>query len=108
MKSSVLLLAATFCGALAFSAHAADANNGETLAKADGCMACHAVGNKLVGPSYKDVAVKYSGDKDAEAKLMKKVKDGGSGVWGPIPMPPHPAISDADLKTMVDWVLSLK
>lgn len=84
------------------------ANNGEVLAKANGCMACHQVDKKLVGPGYREVAVKYQGDPAAEAKLMKKIKDGGSGVWGPVPMPPHPALSDADLKTMADWILSLR
>ncbi len=108
MKLSVLLLAAATCTALALPVHAADANKGETLAKANGCMACHTVDKKLVGPGYREVAAKYKGDKDAEAKLIKKIKDGGSGVWGPVPMPPHPSISDADLKTMVDWILSLK
>lgn len=108
MKLSVLLFSATACVALALPVHAADANKGETLAKSNGCMACHTVDKKLVGPGYKEVAAKYKGDKDAEAKLMKKIKDGGSGVWGPVPMPPHPSISDADLKTMADWILSLK
>ena len=108
MKTVLILSTIAFCGAFACTTHAADAANAEALAKANGCMACHTVDTKLVGPSYKEVAAKYKGNKDAEALLMKKVKDGGSGVWGPIPMPPHPAISDADLKTLVDWVLSSK
>lgn len=106
MKTSVLLLGAAFA-VFGWSAASA-ADGGETLAKSNGCMACHATDNKLVGPSYKEVAAKYAGDADGETWLIKKVKEGGSGVWGPIPMPPHPTISDADLKTMVDWVLSLK
>ena len=79
------------------------------LAQAKGCMACHAVDHKVVGPAYKDVAKKYAGDKGAEAKLVEKVKKGGSGVWGPIPMPANsPQVSDADIKKLVHWVLSLK
>lgn len=80
----------------------------EALAKAKGCLACHSVDKKVVGPSYKDVAKKYAGDKTAEAKLVEKVKKGGSGVWGPVPMPPNAAVSDADLQKLVKWVLSQK
>ena len=80
----------------------------EALAKKHNCMACHQVDKKLVGPSYKDVANKYRGQKDAAAKLAEKVKKGGQGVWGPVPMPPNAAVSDADIKTLVNWVLSLK
>ena len=82
--------------------------DGLALAQKNACMACHQVDKKLVGPAYKDVAAKYRGDKTAEAKLVKKVKEGGSGVWGAIPMPPHPQMSDADIKTIVHWILSLK
>ena len=76
------------------------------LAKKSNCMACHQVDKKLVGPSYQDIAKKYAGDKTAEAKLADKVKKGGSGVWGPVPMAPNPQVSDADLKTLVKWVLA--
>ncbi len=75
------------------------------LAKAKQCMTCHAVDKKLVGPSYQDVANKYKGQKDAEAKLIDKVKKGGSGAWGQVPMPPNPQVSDADIKTLVSWIL---
>ena len=71
------------------------------------CQACHTVDKKLVGPSYKEVAAKYAGEKAALAKLEQKVKQGGSGVWGAIPMPPN-AVPDADLKTLVEWILALK
>ena len=84
------------------------ANDGLALAQKNACMACHQLDKKVVGPAYKDVAAKYKGDKTAEAKLVKKVKEGGSGVWGAIPMPPHPQMSDADIKTIVHWILSLK
>lgn len=71
------------------------------------CTACHTVDKKLVGPSYKEVAAKYAGDAGAAAKLEKKVKDGGTGVWGQIPMPPN-NVPDADLKTLVTWILAQK
>jgi cytochrome c len=71
------------------------------------CQACHTVDKKLVGPAYKEVAAKYAGDSTAPAKLEQKVKNGGGGVWGAIPMPPN-NVSDADLKTLVEWILALK
>src|SRR5258706_15993337 len=71
------------------------------------CQACHTVDKKLVGPSYKEVAAKYAGDSTAAAKLEQKVKNGGSGVWGAIPMPPN-NVPDADVKTLVEWILVLK
>ena len=71
------------------------------------CQACHAVDKKLVGPSYKEVAAKYAGDSAAPAKLAQKIKTGGSGVWGQIPMPPN-NVPDADLKTLVEWILAQK
>ena len=80
----------------------------EDLAKKHACTACHALDKKLVGPAYKDVAKKYAGDAKAEAMLAEKVKKGGVGTWGQIPMPPNTNVSDADVKTLVKWVLSLK
>ena len=84
-----------------------DKKANEIMSKA-GCSACHTVDKKLVGPSYKDVAKKQKGAKDAAAMLTKKVRDGGAGAYGQIPMPPNPKekISDADLKALVEWVLS--
>ncbi|MGE5640379.1 MAG: c-type cytochrome [Clostridia bacterium] len=78
----------------------------EALAKKHNCTACHAIDKKVVGPAYKDVAAKYKGQ-DVAAKLEEKVKKGGQGVWGPIPMPPNVAVPDADIKTLVAWVLKL-
>jgi len=89
-------------------AGAAQADAGEDLLKKSGCTACHAVDKKIVGPAYKDVAAKYKGDAGAAAKLAAKVKAGGSGVWGPVPMPPNPAVNDADMKTMIAYILALK
>ena len=74
----------------------------------DGCAACHSIDKKIVGPAYQDVAAKYKGDKDAVAKLADKVKKGGVGVWGQIPMPPNVQVSDGDIKDLVTWVLTLK
>jgi cytochrome c len=79
----------------------------EELAKKNACTACHAVDKKMVGPGYKEVAAKYKGDKGAEAKLVDKVKKGGTGVWGQVPMPPNPNVKDEDVKTLVKWILSL-
>ena len=78
------------------------------LAKSKNCMACHAVANKVVGPGFKDVAKKYAGDKTAENKLVAKVLKGGSGVWGPVPMPANGQVNEADARTLVKWVLATK
>ena len=78
------------------------------LATAKNCMACHAVEKKLVGPSYKDIAAKYAGQKDASEKLAVKVIKGGSGVWGPIPMPANAQVSPDDAKKLVTWILGQK
>lgn len=80
----------------------------EELAKKHNCLVCHQVDKKVVGPSYKDVAAKYANDKTAEAKLFEKVKKGGVGVWGQVPMPPNSTVPDADIKALVKWILSLK
>jgi cytochrome c len=76
------------------------------LAKKHACFACHAVDKKLVGPSYKEVAGKYRGDKGAEARLVDKVKKGSQGTWGQVPMPPNAAVPDGDVRTLVKWILS--
>jgi cytochrome c len=101
MKNFLLAAALAAC----FAAPPALAQ--EALANKSGCLACHAVDKKMVGPAYRDVAEKYRGDKDAEAKLVGKVKKGSSGVWGQIPMPPN-NVSDADAHALVKWILSLR
>jgi len=99
-----LVIAAALALAAALPAQASEA-----LAKKHACVACHVVkGAKTVGPAYADVAKKYAGQKDAEAKLVEKVKKGGTGVWGQVPMPPNPAVHDADVRALVKWVLSVK
>ena len=77
----------------------------EALAKAKNCMSCHAVDKKLVGPSYKDIAARYKG-KSAEAALVQKIRQGGSGSFGAVPMPPNPNVSEADARTLAKWILS--
>lgn len=103
MKPVVLAFALT---GLAFAAAPARADL--AMAKKYNCLACHAVDHKVIGPAYKDVAKKYAGQKDAEAKLVHKVEKGGAGVWGNIPMPPNSGVPDADVKSLVKWILSLK
>ncbi len=78
------------------------------LAKQKNCLACHAVDKKVVGPAYKDVAAKYANDPGAAARLSKKVREGGTGVWGKIPMPANKQVSEAEADALVKWVLSLK
>ena len=86
---------------------AGQAQADEALAKAKNCMSCHAIDKKLVGPAYKEVADKYKGDKGAVATLAAKVKAGGKGVWGQIPMPPN-NVTDDEAKKLVTWILSQK
>jgi cytochrome c len=78
----------------------------QALATSKNCMACHAVDKKLVGPSYKDVAKKYAGQKDAADKLAAKIMKGGSGVWGAVPMPANPQVTEAEAKKLAAWVLA--
>ena len=100
MKSLLLLITALVASGTALAQ--AD------LAQKKNCMACHAVDKKVVGPAYKDVAAKYAGQKDAAAKLAEKIQKGGSGVWGPVPMPANTQVNAAEAKQLADWVLSQK
>ena len=87
---------------------AGQASASEALAQKSGCLACHGVDKKVLGPAFKDVGAKYKGDKGAEAKLVAKVKAGGSGVWGPMPMPANsPQVKDEDIKSIVHWILTM-
>jgi cytochrome c len=104
MKIAAALIAATTLAV----ASTALADELEDMMKKNGCNACHAEDKKVIGPSYKDVAAKYKGDATAVAKLSEKVKKGGSGVWGPVPMPPNAQVNDADVKKMVELILALK
>lgn len=104
MKNTWVALATT---ALALGI-TAPAQADQALATAKNCMACHAVDKKLVGPAFKDVAAKYAGQKDAVDKLAAKILKGGSGVWGPVPMPANAQVNDAEAKKLAAWVLTLK
>ncbi|SAL47898.1 cytochrome c-551 [Caballeronia peredens] len=99
----VMLVAAS--GAV-FAAEQPAAADAIAIARSNACMGCHAIDRKLVGPSFQQIAEKYKGDAQAGARLEKKVKNGGAGVWGSIPMPSHPKMSDADIRTVVAWVLA--
>jgi cytochrome c len=100
--------AGTCIALAALAAASASAAASEQLAKKHNCLACHTVDKKMVGPSYKDVAAKYRGDKQAAAKLAAKVKNGSQGVWGNVPMPPNTTVPDADVNALVKWILSQK
>jgi len=105
--NKILIAIAALVGIFAGSTvHAADAAKAKQLAQKYNCLACHAVDKKLVGPAYMEVAKKYKGDAGAEAKLVAKVKSGGGGVWGSIPMPPN-NVPESDIKVIVEWILSL-
>jgi cytochrome c len=99
---------AVVLAALAASVAALPAFANEELAKKHACTACHAIDKKLVGPGYKEVAQKYRGNAKAEGMLVDKVKKGGVGTWGQVPMPPNTNVPDADVKTLVKWILGLK
>jgi len=101
MKQAALFLA--LAAAVALPAQAQ-----EELAKKHNCLACHTVDKKLVGPSYKEVAAKYRNDPGAQAKLVDKVKKGGQGVWGQVPMPPNAQVPDPEVNSLVKWILSQK
>ncbi|MEK6594422.1 MAG: c-type cytochrome [Pseudomonadota bacterium] len=108
MKTAVKALVAAAGLMLALGAQAADPKAGEALTKSSGCVACHQMDKKVVGPGFKEIAAKYKNDKSAEANLIKKVKAGGKGVWGDMAMPPNAHVKDDDIKSMVQWILSLK
>ena len=100
------LVIALAAGVLAAAPALADDKEMEALAKKHNCFACHTADKKMVGPAYKDVAKKYKGQNVA-AKLQEKVKKGGQGVWGPVPMPPNAAVPDKDIKELVEWILKM-
>jgi cytochrome c len=104
MKTRALFVAAA---AALLSGNAALAADAQQLLKDKACLACHVVDKKLVGPSYKEVAAKHKSRKDAEAYLVKKIKEGSTGVWGPVPMPPN-SVSDDEAKTLAKYILTIK
>lgn len=104
MKRTLFALLTLYAAAAATTPAFAD----QALATAKNCMACHAVDKKLVGPGFKEVATKYAGDNGAADKLAAKIIAGGSGVWGPVPMPANSQVNPAEAKKLATWVLSLK
>jgi cytochrome c len=101
MKAIVFAAAA----ALAMTAGVASAD--QALAQKSACMSCHQVAKKVVGPSFQDISKKYKGDAKAAEHCVNVIKKGGKGVWGNVPMPPHPQVSDADAKKLADWILAM-
>jgi cytochrome c len=104
MKFAPLAFAALTLGI--GSAHAVDAAAAKALAGQKACLACHAADKKLVGPAYKDVAAKHKGQADALEKVAARIKSGGSGMYGPVPMPPQPTLKDDELKLLAAWILA--
>lgn len=111
MKNTLMALAAVV-GLMAVDAAGAAVTQEQAMAlikdKKLDCMTCHAIDKKLIGPSWKDIGAKYRGQAGAKAKLVEKVKKGGSGNWGNVPMTPHPTASNADLGTLVGFILTLE
>ena len=101
-------LALSAAVAFAFFSGAAFAADAQQLLKEKACLSCHTVDKKLVGPAYTEVAAKYKSRKDAQAYLVKKIKEGSTGVWGPVPMPPNATVSDDDAKTLAKYILTVK
>lgn len=109
MKNRLIPVLAAGAGlvALLIGGNSAFAAGGADLAQKNGCMACHSMDKKVLGPAFKDVSKKYKGSADAVAMLSNKIKGGSTGVWGPVPMPANgPRVSDADIKTLAEWVLA--
>ncbi len=104
MKPLVLIAAA----AVSLSSGAALAADAEQLLKEKACLSCHTLDKKLVGPAYKEVAAKYKSRKDAEAYLSKKIREGSTGVWGAIPMPPNGTVADDEARTLAKYILTVK
>ncbi len=107
MNIQRISLIAAAVGTLALGS-AASAQDAAKLAQEKACLACHAIDKNVVGPSYKEVAAKYKSDKNAEANLAKKIRAGGVGVWGQIPMPPSTTVNEKEAAVLAKWVLSQK
>jgi cytochrome c len=108
MKTIAITLVAAGCLLAAGPAAAVTEAEAMSIAQKNGCLACHQLDKKLVGPAWREVGKRYAGQADAEARLLVKVKKGGKDVWGPVPMPPNATVKDADIKTLVQFVLTLK
>lgn len=108
MNFSRLWAAVGLTFTVATAAQAAEAVNVPDLAKANGCFSCHSTNEKIVGPAYATVAQRYAGQKDAVAELMMSIQNGSTGKWGRMAMPAHPSMSQADVKRLAEWVLTIK
>lgn len=108
MKTIAITLVAAGCLLATGPSAAVTEAEAMTIAQKNGCLACHQLDKKLVGPAWREVGKRYAGQADAEARLLVKVKKGGKDVWGPVPMPPNATVKDADIKTLVQFVLTLK
>lgn len=102
-KNALVLVAALSASTMSFAVDAAAA---KALATKHICLTCHSADKKIVGPAYKDVVAKHKGEADALVKVMARIKSGGSGTYGPVPMPPQPNLKDDELKTLAEWVLA--
>jgi cytochrome c len=105
-RRALLVAMAAMLTAGVTPAHAVDGQAALAIATKNNCLACHAVDSMVVGPAYRDVAKKYQGETSAPDKLFSKVRNGGTGVWGQVAMPPNPGISDADLHAVIAWILA--
>jgi len=106
MIATLPLLASGLLVLTSTASWAQDAAAAKALATKSACLACHAVDKKLVGPSYKDVAAKHKGQADALEKVAARIKSGGSGIYGPVPMPPQAQLKDDELKLLAGWILA--
>ena len=106
IASRVLIVSALALAGFAHANTVADNTKATALAKEHGCLSCHAMKEKVVGPSYLSVAEKYKGDKDAVASLVQSIHRGSSGKWGRTPMPSHDTMTQEDMKTLATWVMS--
>ena len=104
--SSIQLTSVAVLTLFSGAALAQDAAAAKALASKSACMACHAVDKKLVGPAYKDVAAKHKGQADALEKVSARIKSGGAGMYGPVPMPAQPQLKDDELKLLAGWILA--
>ena len=105
-RKSVIFLGVAACVMNSLAAHAVDAVHAQLLSRRNACISCHTADQKRIGPAYRDVAARYRDQPDALAKLVEKIKKGGAGAWGAVPMPAHPRLSEVDAQTIVVWVLA--
>lgn len=106
IRTVAMVLSIATCAVSSHAVYASDATQAQLLVRRNACMGCHTTDQKRIGPSYLAVAARYKDQPEALTKLVEKIKKGGAGVWGAIPMPSHPRLSEADAQTIVAWVLA--